>query len=249
MPIFSTTIGTQNQAGSAGAYSYPDLNQCKQYSQILEEFSRESLNPTNFPQIYTATAASSGTANIVNGGFLRMATAATLNDYESLRTSGLTFARTPSWNALDLRSVINMDILFRISGPLTSIQMFIGLLDTAAAVTALPTTARHMGMYIDTSVNGNWFLSSANGSTQSATDTGIAFDANSRRLNINWTGTDAATITQYTSTNNYANSEASKTVTSLSLSGDFGIEFVIFLKTLNTAAKDVDINEYRVQYL
>lgn len=247
MPILTTNLGTQNTAGSAGVSGLPQVGSIKQYTKISDEFNRETLNPTGSYNSYTSVSLSSGTSAVSNGNTLVLTTAATLNDYVTVRTSGITILRTCDY--IDNRNAINMDILFGPNGTVTNYQMFVGIVATFTNLSALPTTTRHMGIYVDTSVSNNYKLSSADGTNQTTTDTGVAVDNNEYRLNISWTGNDAAVISLYSSANNYSTLVKSQTVTSIDAGVHFPFEIHLYTQALTAGAKILRCMEWQVSAL
>jgi hypothetical protein len=55
-------------------------------------------------------------------------------------------------------------------------------------LSALPTTARHMGIYWDISAGANFMLSASDGTTQTTVDTTVPVDTARHILRIIWTG-------------------------------------------------------------
>lgn len=238
MPIFTTPISSQNTSFQAGIHSYPNLSQTQQYSISLDEFLRETVTPTGAFQLYTTTALSTGAATIENQKQLLLTTAQTTNDYVGTRTSGASFNRNSVSTDIDLRSQMIMDIIFSI-GQTTDTAFFIGWVDGNAALTALPTTARHFGIYCDTSVDNNFHFSSANGTSQVKTDTTLALTINQLRFNVQWTGADTAVMSLYsvTSGNVFSTLVSSVNVTSFyNGAGNRALEFNVWVKDLNNLA-------------
>lgn len=252
MPVFTNPISNQNTSYSAGVHSFPQIAQCQQYAVLIDEFQRESLQPTNAYLQYTTGGVGTPTFTLAAKN-LTLTTTGTSNDNACVRTSGVSISRISRWNLLDTRSQVQMDIIFSINTT-TSVQFFVGLVAATATLTTLPTTARHLGVYVDTSVNNIMQLSSSNGTSQVKTSTGkdiTALSGNTAfRLNIVWTGNDAAVITLYqeTSAGSYDFSTSIKTVTVTAFYAGATIinpELFFFLQTLTTAAATYDINAWR----
>ncbi|MDE1767424.1 MAG: hypothetical protein KGI27_14295 [Thaumarchaeota archaeon] len=245
MPIFTPTIQQQNNSTTAGIRTYPNFGPIQQNLILQDDFSRQTLSPTNAIPAYTVGVVGSGTGTATGGNHgtcLLLTTSTATNDCVSAQVSANRFKRTSQY--IDLRSNIALDVIFDCgeNNVVTNYSFFIGLVATANALTAVPTTARHMGIY-GTS-GGNFFLSSSDGTTQTTTDTGVAVDQNVlRRLNISWTGTNSAVISLY-SGSTYSTLVKSQTATSLS--SDNLYELFFFVLTNTTAAKDLEVYEWRV---
>lgn len=252
MPVFSTTLGTQNQAGSAGVIGYPAIGSIKQFVIFSDEFNRETLNPTNIGVLYTQANNQGTGTTTMTGSQANITTTGTTNDDTTLRTSGLVITRTSD---LDSRTQIIMNCTFSIASAANE-QFFIGIVRQITQLTGLPTTTRHLGCYLDTSVSNNIILSSSNGTTQSTTDSGLAISVTPvYKLQIIWNGDDSAVITLYqaatgsTSGNLIFTSVSSQTVTSISNGSTFflGNELNFYIKTLTSSAKTLTIREFNVQ--
>ena len=137
-----------------------------------------------------------------------------------------------------------LNIIFRTNSS-TSTEGFIGLLDSTAALTALPTTARHVGLFWDLSANANYVISSSDGTTQSTNNTGEAVDAATRyRLFIRWTAEGAFTVTFLEGTG-FATQIDTSSFTGVEGSGGNTFQLHFFVQTEALAAKEIDINEWR----
>lgn len=169
---------------------------------VGDDFCRESLTPTSAFTFYGKAATGSDTSafdttiNRVN-----WITAATAGDDVDVRTASLRFERAYSSLVSGMASLVSGDDTTTLEiyapfqlGAATNTEGFVGLLGGVSALTALPTTARHMGIYWDASAQANFRLTSSNATTQVDTDTTIALDTAVHILHIIWTGEDAATL-------------------------------------------------------
>ena len=251
MPVFTTPVSSQNTATSGGVSGYPQIGSIKQFTVISDEFNRPTLNPTNLMPFYTlANGAGTGTAAIASAlNQVQVTTTNTTNDNSTLRTSGIGFARASHF--IDNRTSLVLDIVFSL-GSATSEKVFVGFINSDTPISALPTTAIHMGIYLDTSVSNNLILSSANGSAQVTTDTGSAIVANQLyRLNISWTGTQSAVITLYTSVSGTGLNDLTllvkqQTVSALATGIALAFEIQWFIQTLTTATRQLSCQEWQV---
>lgn len=201
MPIFTATISTQNQAGSAGIIAYPSIQQIRQFIILRDDFTREVLNPASTLALYTTTnGQGTGTSSILSGLQNQIQTTAVSGDNTDCRASAVGFVRS---NSVDNnRSQLTFDFIW-LDNETTARKIFIGIggVSFGLGMTALPTTTRHLGLYLDTAVSNNYKLSSADGTTQTTTDTGIAVQSTTNnRLQILWNGDDSATINYFTTT-------------------------------------------------
>ena len=153
--------------------SYPGINGISTGSSFHDEFNRATLNPTGGYGIYaTAGTGTEDIATVISTGRtqLRLKTGATIADDASVRTSEYYFERAkgPDPTQED-RDKIRFDCLFNCFNAVST-KGFIGfILGTDAALTALPTTVAHMGIFWDTSSNTDYFLTSADGTDQTTT--------------------------------------------------------------------------------
>lgn len=235
----------QSQAASAGKDAYPSLGQVKNNSIIVDEFTRADLNPTNAVAYYTTAATGAGTATLVANERLELVTTGVIGDDVDVRLTNLTFQRTPrDFSFIDSRSQLIFNIVFA-AVEATATEVFIGIINATAASTGLPATARHLGIQLDQSVSNNWFLTSADGTTQTTTNTGIAVSAGVRvRLRMVWNGDESATLELYTGT--LLDTLAStQTVTALvGAANSFQLHF--FIQTEALAAKTLRVTDWRV---
>lgn len=241
MVIVSVPIVNQLQSSK---FAYPKVGESIAGAEFIDQFQRLSLTPTGFPTIYTTTAVGTGTAAISAANRLTLTTGAVIGDDVDLRHD-LSLNRITNWNGLDSKGIIEIDIVFSTPATVTSYECFLGILAVGTAtLAALPTTAAHLGLYIDASVSTNWILTSSNGTTQVTTDTGVAIAAStSYRLNILWNGTDSAVVTLYTGTVPNINTLlGTHTVTAL-ITTVFYAHF--FMQTEAVAARVIDISEWK----
>jgi len=144
------------------------------------------MTPTGNATIYTATSNDAGgtistTSNV--GEVLLTTDSSAAGDDESLRVSGLLLERDPASAQPGFTSMgitktgLRYITTFLTSSALT-VEGFVGLLGSQQnALTTIPTTTRHCGIYWDLSAEANYILTSGNNSAQAETDTGIAVDA------------------------------------------------------------------------
>ena len=175
---------------------YPDIGMLAKNQWIGDSFQRETLTPTGYPTIYTLAENGAGTQamNTAQASF-RLTTAATIGNDQDMRLSGIQLLGAfTSRNIMSIRNpaeVIDYWTRFKIGQTVTS-EGFIGVMGAAAAqISALPTTAAHLGVYWDESVNNALTLSSADGTTQSTTDSTINTSSSAIiSLHIRWDGAD-----------------------------------------------------------
>ena len=182
-------------------------------------FQREALTPTGFPTIYTEAVTGLGSGAMAStGASYILTTGAVTGDDVDLRLSGLALARLPQATFGSIRSLtgtIDYYTIFNLQSAVNH-EGFVGLMgNSVAALTGLPTTAVHMGVYWDISAQANFRITSANGTTQVDDDSGIPLDTTARCLHIQWTGANAATIELLDVTNFAVISGTSFSVTAL----------------------------------
>lgn len=249
MPLISIGLLQQQQAASAGVKAYPELTQMVQNSQVVDFFDRDTLNPTNAVAYYTSNI--TGTASVVmTSGTVAIATGTTVASDVDVRIDGMLLSRAS--NFIDGKGILNIDIIFAPSSAVGN-EFFLGILlqSTQTALTALPTTARHIGIRFDDSADTNYVLTSGNNSAQSTTTTGTApVDGTRVRLNINLTGADAATATLFTGSN-LDTEDTVHTVTSyhsgFAINGPSGIHF--FLNNEGGVNEQINVDEWSANVL
>ena len=245
MPLFTTSLQNQDQASSAGVYSYPLLTYPKQFSKVSDELNRTTLNASGAIAFYVlASNDGNGTVTMNATGGARLTTdSSAAGDDASLRLSELDIRRVVR-GVTDSRSKITLIVTFALPSA-TSTEGFIGFMDAKGALAALPTTGRHMGVYWDASAGANFMLTSADGTSQSTTDTTIALATSGKRIEIVWNGDDSATLSFFSTTTTKTPS-ATQTVTSLNMNQrSFQLHF--FVQTETTAAKTLDLFEWMIQ--
>ena len=239
MPLFTTSIQNQEQAASSGDKSYPETSQLPINSSFSDFFNRETLNTTNAYALYTSAGTGTEVVSIQNNNALRLTTGVVTGDDVDIRTSGMSFLRSGFLNS---KSQIVLEVVFVLAGTVASQEEFIGLLlDAGAAITALPTTARHMGIYFDKSAGATFILSSADGTTQSTTDSLVTAVADTYyRIRITWTGINSATVELYTGTD-LKTLSATHTVTALDTNTNraYGLHFFINSESITTPSLDI----------
>jgi hypothetical protein len=248
MPLMNIGVEQQEQASAAGLYSYPQLGQIKKNTHVGDEFRRSTLNPTNSYALYTTAATGTGTAAI-STTVLKLQASGAAGDDVSVVSTGLAFSRVSRSVQLDSRSLVIMRVIFQ-TPTTTNTEGFIGLVRTSSALTALPTTARHLGVYWDRSANANYILTSGNNSAQVTTNTGEAIANTPLMLEITWTGDDSATIRLYkeTALNNedFSTLISTHTVTSLANAAASAFEMYLhfFIQSESTATTDLDVHQW-----
>ena len=221
---------------------------------FVENWSREAITPTGWETIYTnAETGAAGTSSI-NGSINRVSLVTDgtgAGDDQSMRTSGLRIDRNfpvqlTGMTMLGMQTTsVQLDLPFSITAA-TDTELFIGLHSGTAALTALPTTARHLGIYCDISAGANFMLTSSNGTTQVTTDTLIPVDTAAHILRIIWTGEDAATLQLYTAAG--ATEGTGQTVAAFNLTSGNSHEIHWFIQTEAAAAKTMVVHPYRVAW-
>jgi len=255
MGTITSISPTQQQAIAADAeIFYPKFPTPKQGGIIGDHFDRNSVNPTDAIDLYTIDGAGSEVVGIDSQRRLSMATGGTIGNDASVRTN-ISFNRIIP--LVDTRSSIEIDVIFSLAEDTTT-EGFIGLHTGDAALTALPTTARHAGIFWDVSADSqDMFFTSGNGTSQvtSSGMTDLLSTADSRlvRLNLIWNGDDNITMEAFRGsttdptdfTANVFNSDT--TVTSF-LAGSSSLtatQLHFFVQTEASAAKTLFIDEWR----
>lgn len=221
---------------------------------IRDDFARESIGPTGFPTLYTnAETGAAGTSSIgQNINRVSLVTDSTgAGDDQDMRTSGLRIDRNYCSLVTGMQSfpdmatdTVQVDMPFSLSQTADT-EAFIGIY-TGVALTNLPTTVRHLGVYYDASAGANFMLSSANGTTQSTTDTTVAADTNVHILRVIWTAEDVATIRILTAAG--AAEGVTKTVAALNGTAAQSYELHWFVQTETNAAKTLVLYPWRVAW-
>lgn len=233
MPLVNIALQQQQQSASSGIQSFPQFKQPTIQSTIFDQFSRETLNPTDFAVYYAATLGSGASQSVSGSDSLFVSTGTTINTIADIRISQLSLNRTRRFGDEQINS-FEIDMIWD-SIDITDVETFYGIIDTQAGLSALPTTARHLGIFVDTGGVGNYILSSGNGSAQSTTDTGVAIATGPFRVNIIWDGDNTATIRLFSGTG-FLTLESTHIVTSLNVGGR-ALLLHLYLKTLGAANK------------
>lgn len=220
---------------------------------FTDAFSREAITPTGFPTLYTnAETGAAGTSALdTNLNRVTLTTDSTgAGDDQSMRTSGLRIDRNYMSIVTGMPQDMQTDTVdIRLPFNVTSaadIEGFVGIHSGVAALTVLPTTARHLAVYWDISAGANFMISSSNGTTQVTTNTTIAVDTNVHILRIIWTGEDAATIQLLTAAG--ASEGTGQTVTAFNGTSGNSHEIHWFVQTEAAAAKVLRVYPYRVAW-
>jgi len=243
MPLITIGLLQQQQAASAGYSIFPDLKGITKGAIYGDEFNRATLNPTNSIPIYTTDASNSGTAAMISKSLLRLTTDVNLNDHSKVTTQELAIRRvgvTP-----DTKIAMDFNFFVRSGNNITSAEYFFGVIGQGDTTDTLPGTAAHLGVQYNDSASNNWFLTSADGTDQTTTDTGLAVAVAPQevRLNILWTGDNSATLRLFDG-DIFDNEVASQTVTAFG-EGQVILKAIVITET--TAAKRVDFSQWNVQ--
>jgi len=251
MPITSLSIQQQLQAVQSGVWKYPRIAQVAKDAILSDEFQREDITPTNAFTLYTsASNDGNATISLVNGLLRLITDNSASGDDATTRSSGLAFSRVGRAVQLDARSQLEVDIIFQ-PKTTTNTEGFIGLLRSGSALTALPTTARHLGLFWNRGTANDLLLTSGNNSAQATTSTGEAITDQAYRLNIIWNGDNSATLNLFdeSTINNelFDNLIATQDVTSLAdgAASTLEMELHFFVQTESTAAITLDVHEWR----
>lgn len=223
-----------------------DVNSSK-FGIFGDDFARTTLNPTGAIPYYTSTVGQGTGTNVIAASKdrLSMTTTGANGDNQELRLDELVFRRSAVDPILDSRTIFNIDIVFTL-GQTTNTNFFIGIVGASvASLTALPGTSVSMGVQFNDGASANFFLTSGDGGAQTTTDTTAAANTtNFFRLNINWTGKNAAVISLFdegTVGNPTVSSTFLKSQTVTATGSTIGMNFRAFLKTTATATKAVTI--------
>lgn len=214
-----------------------------------DDFAREGVIPTGWPTIYQNAETGAGGTNALDSGPNRLVltTDANAGDDQSERTSGLRIDRDYTSLITGMNQTPTSQVEIYLPFSITSaadIEGFVGIHSGVSALTALPTTARHLGVYWDISAGANFMLTSSNGTTQVTVDTTTAVSTSIFILRITWTGEDAATIALLTAAG--AASGTAQTVTAFNGAAGASHEIHWFVQTETTAAKVLRVYPWRV---
>jgi len=225
MGLFSPDILQQQQAAESATINAPAISVAGINQTYVEYWNRISLNPTGGYDIYQHTTVGSGSIAVTPNQVL-ITTGTSTNDANDLFLDEYQLIRSPNFSDA---TQLKLQMRGGRSGTISLAEGFIGLIEARGTITAIPTTAVHAGIYFDDAENANWNLSSADGTTQSKTDTGEPADATFVTITINWTGNDAITLESSLGT--------SRTQTVTDLDAMTGAELHFFVRTNTTAAR------------
>lgn len=160
-------------------------------------FFREALTPTGWPTIYTEANVGGGSGAINTSGLYILTSGAAAGDDVDLRLSGMSLSRATTRTFNALRSIIGTLDYYTIFNleSVTLTEGFIGIMNNAsAALTALPTTAAHVGVFWDASAQANFRMTSSDGTTQVNSDITVPLDTVQRCLHIRITGLNTGIV-------------------------------------------------------
>lgn len=243
--VLVSSITRQEQASSGGVVAYPQVSGIKQFSKFMDDFNRENVNVSGMAVLYTASS-DNGSNTIFAGSQLLMSTGTTIGGANSIRTNSFGITRQAS--TIDARSSIKFTGVFQVSAlPLASF-VFFGLLNSQSALSALPTTVRNLGVFLDKASSDNWFTTSANGSTQVTEDTGIDHTSSAIiTMEIEISGDNAATIKIWIGSTTVGDPDFTDTVTALSLSTSLPFEVHFYSETGAASSFNSIVHEYAVE--
>lgn len=220
-----------------------------------DDFAREVFTPTGFPTLYTAAEVGAAGSTSIDATINRanMITDATgAGDNQSFRTSGLRVER--NYTSLitgmpglvgERTASVELHLPFALAAA-TDTEMFIGIHSGVAALSALPTTARHLGIYCDISAGANFMLSASDGTTQTAVDTTVAVDTAIHILRIRWTAEDTAALQLLTAAG--ATEGTGQAVAAFNGASGVSHEIHWFIETEAAAAKTMRVYPWRIAW-
>ena len=243
MPVFTPTISQQNTGISGGVLIYPQVIRLYSGCIVGDSFNREDITPTGAYTLYGTGGTGTPIFAIDSGRSLKLTTTTVSGDSASVRTSEFTFQRKSQF--IDTRSSLSFDSIFFL-GQSTLTKGFVGILQTIGATTTLPTTTLGAGVYWDTTAGNNFMLTSADGSTQTTTDTGEPIsshvgEGNTIRVNVTLTSPTSGIVSLYSNANTYSTLLKSQTI-SANINGTFQVNF--FVSTDTTALRSIDVAEW-----
>ena len=149
---------------------------------------------------------------------------------------------------IDGRQSLVFDFVFSINtGQASDTEGFVGvMMSDNSALSALPTTAAHMGVFWDRSADTDYFLTSGNGSAQVTTDTGSTVQTSQRRLRITWTDLDTAVLELFSGTD-LLTSVGTQNITDLGANELCQIHF--FVQTEANVVKGLRVVEWSLKVL
>lgn len=243
MPLFTTSISNQLSAATSGKLYYPALFSGSINNVLGDLFNREDLTQSGNWVLYTSVANAGTGTSTLNGNILTAASGAVTNDDVDLRTSGFSFDRTTSFASIDNRSQVVFYLPFK-STSTTDVKGFVGLvISTTTSISAIPTTGVHAGIYWDTSVDTNYYLTSGNGSAQVKTSCATALANSTRLLKITWTGLNSLVLEFYDT--DFTTLLKSQTVTAF---GANGVKLHWYVQNIALAAASLTATEWEAIY-
>ena len=248
MPLVNVSIQKQEQAGASSTRTHPLSGAIANNWFFSDQFNRTTLNPSDVLALYATTVAGTGTIVIAGANSLQIQTGTTINSNTQIRLSEMAFQRQAL--GLENRGTVIYESTFQNNATVAGVEMFVGLvIQSSANLTALPTSAaRHLGIQLDASVSGNFFWTTANGTDEVNTDTGILANTARRRLRISWTGDDSAIMEVFDGTL-LDNLVDSITVTDIDMSDTRVFTPVWFMENEAAANKDLRIQWWAVSWL
>lgn len=215
---------------------YPDVPIVSSGWRFLDEWARASVNATGVMTQYTSGGTGAGSVPIAGADRVEPITGSTLNDDIHLTYIGTGWQRDArGFVVFNTRNQLTHEQIVSLVST-TDQEVFVGM-SVVSAISSLPTTGIHLGMFQDTASSSNWILSSGNGSAQSTTDSGVAGSTSAVRLKTTWTGSDSATIELFTGA---ALDTLSATHTVTSINGTGATQFSqVWVKTLAAASKQI----------
>jgi len=226
---------------------YPQLQILSRGYKWSDEFTRLTLNPTNFPVIYAT--AGTGTESIAIGAARRLdlVTGSSIGDDASVACNEMNATRRPNTQTeFNPRSTLRWKFAFSM-GDSTDNEVFVGIANQSVPLTALPTTIGHMGIQYDDTGDPNFRTTSGNGASQVLEDTGEAGDGVIHRLEIDWTGDNAGEIRWY-ATASATTPQYTDTVTAMSASNLPVIPY-FYVEAEGGASETLRIFEWSIEVL
>ena len=246
MPTLVTNLEQQQQAAASARDIYPTLPNQQRNRSFVDTYNRQTVNPTNAVALYTTSLVGSGTATIASSASLHLTTDANLGDLVNVSLDEFPIALQDIFSD-ENRNIYEINVVFDTSGTNTSIESFIGLSD-ATSLTGIPTTARHIGIFVNKSASNNWILTGANASTQVTQDTGEVADGTDIRLQIIRTGLDDVIIRAWTGAD-FTTLAATLVMTDTGF-GSTTTPMIMqyFIETETTAARTLRVQELEVKW-
>lgn len=163
------------------------------HSVIGDLFARETLNDTDTPLLYTVGTL--GTKAVTKNIGLVLTSPGTGVAESEIRTSGFWFVNQPRFTIpifTKTASVVDLYVSFQMAQT-SATNMFIGLIgNSITELTALPTTAVHMAVTFNSSAT--FSFSSADGATQTATNSTVNTLTAQNILHIQWSSLNGGLI-------------------------------------------------------